>query len=120
MSAFLFVRRYGWGKDMRMNTTLPGPKIPTSLRVAGTLLRGIFLCVLAVMAVRVTMPERETLFSAYAKWGDLARMALGLAVCAWLVIKLFKMPKTANSYRVWLYFGLAAVPFALICLVAIW
>lgn len=102
------------------DTTLPGPEIPTNLRVAATLLRGIFLCVLAVMALRVTMPERETLFSAYVKWGDLVRMALGLAVCVWLVIQLFKMPKTANGYRVWLYFGLVAVPVALICLVAIW
>ena len=100
--------------------TLPGPKIPTSLRVAATLLRGIFLCVLALMTLRVTMPEKETLFSAYAAWGDFVRMALGLAVCVWLAIQLFKMPKTANGYRVWLYFGLAAVPLAVICLVAIW
>jgi hypothetical protein len=100
--------------------TLLEPKIPTTLRVAGTLLRGIFLCVLGIMTLRVTMPEKETLFSAYVAWGDLVRMALGLAVCAWLVIQLFKMPKTANGYRVWLYFGLFAVPFALICLVAIW
>jgi hypothetical protein len=47
-------------------------------------------------------------------------MALGLAVCAWLVIQLWNGPKTANGYRVSLYLGLVAVPFALICLVAIW
>ena len=52
------------------DSTLPGPKISTSLRVAATLLRGIFLCVLAVMTLRVTMPEKETLFSAYAAWFD--------------------------------------------------
>jgi FtsH-binding integral membrane protein len=102
------------------DTTLPGPEIPASLRVAATLLRGIFLCVLAVMALRVTMPEKETLFSAYVPWGDLVRMALGLAVCVWLAIQLFKMPKTTRGYRVWLYFGLVAVPVGLIVLVAIW
>ncbi len=78
-------------------SALPGPKIPTSLRVAAT-----------------------TLFTTYAAWGDLVRMALGLAVCAWLVIQLWNGPKTANGYRVWLYLGLVAVPFASICLVAIW
>jgi hypothetical protein len=102
------------------DTKLPGSEIPAGLRIAGTLLRGAFLCVLGIMTVRVTMPEKETLFTAYAKWGDLVRMALGLAVCVWLVTQLFKGPKTANGYRVWLFFGLAAVPFAVICLVAIW
>jgi hypothetical protein len=102
------------------DSTLPGPKIPTSLRVAATLLRGIFLCVLGLITLRVAMPERATLFTTYAAWGDLVRMTLGLAVCAWLVIQLWNGPKTANGYRVWLYLGLVAVPFALICLVAIW
>ena len=102
------------------DSTLPGPKIPTGLRVAATLLRGIFLCVLAMVTLRVTMPEKETLFTAYSRWGDLVRMALGLAVCAWLVIQLWNGPKTANGYRVWFYLGLVAVPFAVICLVAIW
>ena len=72
------------------------------------------------MTLRVTVPEKETLFTAYTALGDLVRMALGLAVCVWLVIQLFKGPKTAYGYRVWLYLGLAAVPFAVICLVAIW
>ncbi len=102
------------------DTTSPGPEIPTSLRVAATLLRGLFLCVLGIMTLRVTVPEKETLFTAYTALGDLVRMALGLAVCVWLVIQLFKGPKTAYGYRVWLYLGLAAVPFAVICLVAIW
>lgn len=102
------------------DSRLLGPKIPTSLRVAATLLRGTFLCVLGLMTLRVTIPEKETLFTTYAAWGDLVRMALGLAVCVWLVIQLFKGPKTANGYRVWLYLGLVAVPFVILCLVAIW
>lgn len=101
-------------------TTLPGRKSPTSLRVASTLLRGIFLGVLGTVTLRVTMPEKVTLFSPYAEWGDLVRMVIGLAVCVALAIQLFKGPKTSNGYRVWLYFGLVAVPFAIICLVAIW
>jgi hypothetical protein len=47
-------------------------------------------------------------------------MVLGLVVCVWLVIQLFKGPKDADGYRTWLYLGLVAVPFALICLVAVW
>jgi hypothetical protein len=61
------------------DATLPRREIPTSLRVAATLLRGIFLCLLGLVTLRVTMPEKETLFSAYTAWGDLIRMALGLA-----------------------------------------
>lgn len=78
------------------------------------------MCVLGIMTVRVTMPEKETVFSAYTAWGDLVRMALGFAVCVWLAIQFFKMPKTANGYRVWLYFGLVAVPVTLIGLIAVW
>jgi hypothetical protein len=43
-----------------------------------------------------------------------------IAVCVWLVIQLFRAPKDAEGYRTWLYLGLAAVPFALICVLAVW
>lgn len=96
------------------DTTLPGPKIPTSLRAAATLLRGMFLCVLALMTLRVTMPE-----------SSLAHMPRGAISFAWPWAWPFacgwrssfsKCLKTANGYRVWLYIGLVAVPFAEICL----
>jgi TRAP-type C4-dicarboxylate transport system permease small subunit len=84
------------------------------------LLRAVFIIALVLVMLRVSMPQNETIWTAYDTPGDLIRMALGFAVCIWLVIQLFNMPKDAAGYRTWLYLGLAAVPFALICLVYVW
>lgn len=73
-----------------------------------------------VVTVRVSMPQSETIWTAYETPGDLVRMTLGLAVCAWIVIQLFTLPKDAQAYRTWLYLGAAAVPFALLCVFAVW
>jgi len=99
---------------------LPSPKVPTPLRLAALSLRSACILLLGVITLRVTIPERDTLFSAYVKWGELVRMALGVAVCVWLAMRLFKGPETIKGCWVWLYLGLVAVPFALICLIAIW
>jgi putative effector of murein hydrolase len=96
------------------------PAIPASLRIAAMSLRTAFIVLLGIVTLRVTIPGRETLFSIYVEWGDLVRFGLGLAVCVWLAMQIFKRPKTIKGYWVWLYLGLVAVPFALICLVAIW
>lgn len=73
-----------------------------------------------VVTVFVSSPQNETIWSAYETPGDLVRMALGLAVCLWLLIHLFMLPKDAEGYRTWLYLGLVVVPFALICAFAVW
>jgi TRAP-type C4-dicarboxylate transport system permease small subunit len=99
---------------------LPAPSGSTGLRIAATVLRAIFICTLVVVTLRVSMPQSETIWSAYETPGDLIRMALGLAVCIWLVIHLFSGPRDTSGYRTWLYLGLFAVPFALICLFAVW
>ncbi len=99
---------------------LPTSEIPLGLRVAGTVLRTVFIIALLLVTARVSMPQSETIWTAYETPGDLVRLALGLAVCGWVVSQLFTVPKDAQAYRTWLYLGLAAVPFALICLVFIW
>jgi hypothetical protein len=45
---------------------------------------------------------------------------LGLLVCVWIIVHLFMLPKDPESYRTWVYLGLAAVPFAVICAIAVW
>jgi len=102
------------------DAALSGSKIPTGLRIAATLLRTVFICALVLITLRVSMPQNETIWTAYDTPLDVVRMVLGLVVCVWLVIQLFKGPKDADGYRTWLYLGLVAVPFALICLVAVW
>lgn len=73
-----------------------------------------------VVTVFVSSPQNETIWSAYETPGDLVRMALGLAVCLWLLFHLFMLPKDSEGYRTWLYLGLVVVPFALICAFAVW
>ena len=95
-------------------------EIPAGLRMVGAALRIVFIACMLVATLRVSMPQNETIWTAYDTPGDLLRMLLGFAVCIWLVSELFRAPQDAQGYRTWLYFGLVAVPFALICLIVIW
>ena len=94
--------------------------IPFGLRVTGSLLRLVFIACLLAITVRVAMPQNESIWTAYETPGDLVRLALGFAVCIWVALQLFWAPNDAQSYRTWVYFGLAAVPFSMICLFAVW
>ena len=98
----------------------PASDIPLSLRVLGSVLRLVFIASLLAITVRVALPQSETIWTVYDTPGDLVRLALGLGVCIWVAVQLFWAPKDRNAYQTWVYFGLAAVPFALIFLVAIW
>ena len=80
----------------------------------------MFIVALLLVVMRVSMPQSETIWTAYDTPGDLIRLGLGLAVCIWAVSQFFILPKDAQAYRTWLYLGLAAVPFALILVVAAW
>lgn len=98
-----------------------GPeRIPLALRMASGALRIAFIALLLILTVRISLPQSETIWTAYDTPGDLVRMALGLAVCVWIAIQFFAAPKDAQAYRTWLYLGLVAVPFAVICVIAIW
>ena len=94
--------------------------VSSGLRVLGNTLRVAFIVCLLVLTVRVSMPQNETLWTVYDTLGDLVRLALGFAVCVWVAIQLFRPPKDAHGYRMWSYFGVIGVPFAVICLFAIW
>ena len=98
----------------------PGSDIPLSLRVIGSVLRIVFIASLLAITVRVALPQSETIWTVYDTPGDLVRLALGLGVCIWVAVQLFWAPKDRDSYQTWVYVGLAAVPFALIFLIAIW
>jgi hypothetical protein len=102
------------------DAAIQGSDLSPSLRIASNVLRALFIACLLAITLRVSMPQNETIWRAYDTPGDLFRIALGLAVCAWLVIQLFAAPPDTQRHRTWLYLGLAAVPFALICLIAVW
>ncbi len=98
----------------------PPSEVSTGVRIAAIVLRTLFICIVLLVVVLVSLPQSETIWSAYETPSDLIRTALGLAVCVWLVVQLLHGPADASAYRTWLYLGAAAVPFALICLVALW
>ena len=91
-----------------------------ALRVAAIVLRTLFIVLVLVLTLRVSLPQNETIWTAYDTPADLVRLLLGLGVCAWLAYQLFQVPHDAGSSRTWFYLGLVAVPFALITLFAVW
>jgi len=106
--------------DNPRNAKLPASDGSNALRLAAIVLRATFILILLVLTLRVSMPQNETIWTAYDTPADLVRLLLGLGVCLWLGFQLFQGPKDASGYRTWLYLGLVAVPFALICLFAVW
>ena len=94
--------------------------IPMRLRVLAMALRALFIGALVVVTLRLSSPQSETFSSVYETPGDLIRLALGFAVCLWIVIHLFMLPKDAEGYRTWVYLGLVAAPFALAVAFVIW
>jgi hypothetical protein len=46
--------------------------------------------------------------------------AATVAVCLWIVIHLFMLPRTTEGYRTWVYLGLVVAPLALAAAIAIW
>jgi hypothetical protein len=99
---------------------LLAPKGSDRLRLVGLVLRILLVSILLVLTVRVSSPQNETIWSAYETPGDLIRVILGAVACLWIVVHLFMLPKDPEAHRTWVYLGLVAVPFALICLIAVW
>jgi membrane protein YdbS with pleckstrin-like domain len=98
----------------------PKAVLPAGVRIAGIVLRTLFIIVLVVVTARVASPQVETIWSIYDSPSEIVRIALGAAVCFWLVVHLFILPKDADGYRVWLYLGLALLPLAFLCAFIIW
>jgi hypothetical protein len=102
------------------DTRLTPSEVPAWQRFAGLTLRSVFIIALVVLTYRVSLPQNETIATAYDTPNDLIRLLLGLAICIWLVVQLFRVPRDPAGYRTWFYLGGAAVPFAIICLAYIW
>jgi TRAP-type C4-dicarboxylate transport system permease small subunit len=103
----------------------PGAKLPTAdashaLRISAIVLRTLFIVLVLILTLRVSLPQSETIWTAYDTPADLIRLLLGIGVCGWLLYQLFQVPKDAGSSRTWFYLGLVAVPFTLITLFAVW
>jgi len=93
---------------------------PPGVRRTGLIFRTIFICILVVITARVASPEVERFSSVYETPGDLIRVVLGFAVCIWLIVHLFVLPKDAAGYRTWFYMGFALIPLSILLGVVIW
>ena len=113
---------------MRTETELPVnqarraemTKLPSHIWAGGVAVRTIFLVVLIVLTARVASPQIERLSSIYETPGDLIRVIMGVGVCAWFVVNVFKLPKDAGAYRTWMYMGIALLPLAALCAYVVW
>jgi TRAP-type C4-dicarboxylate transport system permease small subunit len=97
-----------------------GPTIPIALRILAIILRALFIGALVAITVRVSSPQSESLASIYETPEDLIRLALGFAVCLWIVFHLFMLPRTAEGYRMWVYLGLVVAPLTWAVAIIIW
>jgi len=97
-----------------------GATISPRMRLVGVLLRSVFIVLLLVALLHLSMPQNETIWTIFDTPGDVVRLALGLAMCVWVGIQLFAMPRDSLAFRTWLYVGLAAVPFLVICIIGTW
>jgi hypothetical protein len=86
-----------------LETEVSSSEILPRLRIAGGVLRALFIVSLLIVTMHVCMPQREHVWTAYASPADLIRMILGFVVCVWLAIQLFTMPRDAQAYRTWSY-----------------
>ncbi|MGE5158122.1 MAG: hypothetical protein ACM3OF_08235 [Gemmatimonas sp.] len=91
-----------------------------TVRFAGLAVRTIFIVVLIVITARVARPQMERLRTLFDTPADVVRVALGVAVCLWLIVHIFILPKDPGGYRIWLYIGLGLVPLSVLCAVLIW
>ena len=86
----------------------------------GLTVRSIFIAILILITVRVASPQMEHIWAIYETPSDLVRVAIGFAVCLWLAVHLFILPKDAGGFRTWLYLGVAILPLSVLCAFAIW
>lgn len=96
----------------------PGPSL--GLRVVAMVLRAVFIGALLVVTARVSVPQSESVWSAYETPGDLIRLGLGVAVGVWILAHLFTRPKDPEAYRTWVYVGLVLAPLGLLIAFAAW
>ena len=107
--------------NLRLDTAgKSSAKLPVGVWIGGVTVRALFLVILTVLTARVASPQLEHISSLYETPSDLIRVGLGLAVCTWLIVNVFILPKDPEAYRTWLYIGVAVLPLSLLCAIVVW
>jgi len=108
------------GTAARSDATPGKTEVPLLLRAAALILRAVFLGTLIALAIRVSAPQSETIWSAYETPGDLVRLVLGTAVAIGILVQLFRPPKDAHAYYTWAYLGIVLAPLAVVVAITAW
>jgi len=90
------------------------------VRLGGIAVRTLFLLVLTLITARVASPQMEQLTSIHETPGDLIRVLIGVGICSWFIVNLFKLPKDPGAYQTWMYIGIAVIPLSVLCAFVIW
>jgi hypothetical protein len=91
------------------------------LKIAGIALPSLFLIFLVAIALRVSLPQSETIWMIYDEPADAARLFIGLLVSMWIVYHMFTVPNGGGqTYRTWACLGIILVPLTVLVLFAIW
>ncbi len=97
-----------------------GRPVSPGVRIAGLGLRFLIILALVILTARVSAPQSKTLWSAYEAPLDLLRLVLGMSVCIFIGAQMFVGVPNNEACRTWAYLGIIALPFTIICILAVW
>jgi hypothetical protein len=85
----------------------PPAEVPNYLRIVGIFVRSVFIVTLIAVTWSISIPQNitATAFAHYSA-GDFIRAAIGIAICAGMIVQLVRLPKDDEGYKTWVYIGL--------------
>jgi hypothetical protein len=93
-------------------------KVPVYWKVAGTVCRSVFLIGLVPITARISLPDSLSRGAlAHLSAADFVRAGIGIAVCIFLLVQLFRRPRDDHGYKAWSFIGLALVAVAIFVIV---
>ena len=95
--------------------SMPDAKVPILWKVTGTLCRSLFLLGLILVTARISLPDNlSTAALAHLSIADFVRAAIGIAVCLFALVQLFRRPRDDYGYKAWSFIGLALLAVAIL------
>lgn len=94
-------------------------QVPQYLRVAGALVRSVFIVTLMAITWSLTIPPNITAFARYST-GDFIRGAIGIIICVAMTVELFRHPRDDDGYRTWSHIGIGLAFVGLIFVALQW
>ena len=85
----------------------PSHPVPSYLKLAGALVRSVFIVTLMAVTWSLTIPSKINAAAlAHYSAGDIVQAAIGIAICVGMTVQLFRPPRDAAAYRNWVHIGL--------------